>query len=388
MTMRFSSAAAHRPIELLVIQPTPFCNLDCSYCYLPHRSDRRRMALSTLELVAERILAAGWTAPEVTIIWHAGEPLVLPPDWYKEAFAIFEHYCPAHARVQHAFQTNATLLDERWLPLLRRADVRVGVSLDGPPDLHDRARTTRDGRGTFERTIEGVRMLRAASVPFHVITVLGLESLSRADDLIDFYLKEELSRVCFNIEEIEGAHRTSSLAAQGVETAFRDFLKRIIERLEELEGRLWIREIAAALATLALPPGTAERNPQVEPLTILSVDSEGGLSTFSPELLGTSAAEFAGFRFGSIHDGGPERLLAHEAFSRAHDQITRGVEACRAGCPWFRWCGGGAPANKYFETGSFAVSETVYCRLTKQVLLDVVLTAIENGRAAALAKAA
>jgi uncharacterized protein len=306
----------------------------------------------------------------------------------RKAFALLEACRPQEVRLKHAFQTNGTLLDDRWIPVLARPDVRVGISVDGPPALHDLRRRARDGRGTFERTIRGLRLLRAAQVPFHVLTVLGLESLRCADDLIDFYLAEGVERVCFNVEEIEGVNRGSSLCAPDVEARLRRFLHRVIERLAALERPLWIREISAALGSLTAPPDAYLRNPQAEPLAIVSIDADGNLSTFSPELLGAAGREFAGFRFGGLPDGGPAAVLRNADYLRARAAIVAGIEACRARCPWFRWCGGGAPANKYFETGTFAATETLHCRLTKQVLLDVVLEAVDRGAIPALMRAA
>jgi uncharacterized protein len=74
--------------RLLVLQPTPFCNIDCSYCYLPDRNDRSRMSLATVRLAARRLREDGLLGDELTVVWHAGEPLVLPPAWYEEAFAV------------------------------------------------------------------------------------------------------------------------------------------------------------------------------------------------------------------------------------------------------------------------------------------------------------
>lgn len=375
-------------VELLVIQPTPFCNLDCTYCYLPNRSSKKRMNQATLEQIAKVVVAPGWTTSDVTVIWHAGEPLVLPPAWYEDAFALLESYRPAGTQITHAFQTNGTLLRERWLPIAARPDVRLGISLDGPPALHNLRRKTRAGRDTFEAAIRGVRLLRSAGVPFHLITVLGLESLAHADDLMDFYLTEGIERVCFNVEEIEGLNAGSSLDVVDVETAFCRFFERIIARLAALEDPLWIREIAASLATLAVPPLERPANMQTKPLAILSIDCDGNLSTFSPELLGSTGRDFGRFLFGNLADCNPGDILRNRDFLRAWNQIRAGVDACQARCPWFRWCGGGAPANKYFETGSFAATETLYCRLTKKLLLQVVLQAIEQGQASALARAA
>jgi sulfatase maturation enzyme AslB (radical SAM superfamily) len=73
-------------IETIVVQPTPLCNIDCNYCYLPNRRDHSTMSQDTLRTLFERVFASGWSASSITVIWHAGEPLVLPPSYYRSAF--------------------------------------------------------------------------------------------------------------------------------------------------------------------------------------------------------------------------------------------------------------------------------------------------------------
>jgi uncharacterized protein len=365
--------------ELLVVQPTTFCNIDCSYCYLPDRSSKRRMKLDTVELIGSRLLQSPQMANDVTAIWHAGEPLVMSTDWYRQAFSILARNCPPRVRLTHAIQTNGTLIDSERIRLFKEYDVRVGVSIDGPSEIHNTCRRNRNGGGTFDRTLAGLRRLRDAGVPFHVITVLTANSLLRADEIFDFYLAEGIDRVCFNIEEIEGANSNSSLATRNSEAAYRGFLARFLARAAAAPRPIWIREIAASVATVLTPTGTSIPNQQVEPLAIVVVDVEGNLSTFSPELIGTPSPEYGDFRFVNLREGGLEQLLASPAFHRAHAAIQTGVGKCRLTCPWFQWCGGGAPANKLFETGSMTSAETLYCRLTKQAVMETVLTAIEAG---------
>ncbi|MBE0621400.1 MAG: GRRM system radical SAM/SPASM domain protein [Burkholderiales bacterium] len=371
-----------------MVQPTTFCNINCTYCYLPERSVKKRMELRTVELLGERILQSGWTADDVTVVWHAGEPLVVPPEWYERAFAVLARHCPPKVRLAQAVQTNGTLIDASWVRLFKAHDVRVGVSLDGPRVLHDSRRRSRNGRGTYDRTMAGIRYLLDAGLPFHVITVLTSDSLACADELFEFYQAEGIKRVCFNVEEIEGVNQTSSLDAKGTDASFRAFLSRFLERVANAPRPFWVRELATSVAMIMATPDVIIPNQQVEPLAILTIDVDGNLSTFSPELIGSHAPEFDDFRFVNLKDGGPEALLAAPGFRRAHAAIVAGVDACRNSCPWFRWCGGGAPANKLSETGSLAATETLYCRLTKQAVMDVVLSQIEAGRLPGMEKAA
>ncbi len=81
--------------ELLILQPTPYCNLDCSYCYLPARNNTSRISEAVLEAAFRQVLGSRYAAGDITVLWHAGEPLVLPMDWYARAFAQAERHRPA-----------------------------------------------------------------------------------------------------------------------------------------------------------------------------------------------------------------------------------------------------------------------------------------------------
>ncbi len=165
-------------IQLLVVQPTPFCNIDCRYCYLPDRTNKSVVAEATLANLFSQVFASGWVRDGVTIVWHAGEPMVLPIDFYRRAFRLIDGLKPADVAVTHSFQTNGTLIDDAWCEFFAAEQISVGVSIDGPQRLHDINRRTRSGHGTFERTIAGIRRLRRHGVPFHVISVLSPESLA------------------------------------------------------------------------------------------------------------------------------------------------------------------------------------------------------------------
>ena len=104
--------------------------------------------------------------------------MVLPIDFYRRAFALIDTLKPAGLMVTHSFQTNGTLIDDAWCEFIAEAHLGVGVSVDGPQRLHDRNRVTRSGRGTFDKTIAGIRRLKRHGVPFHVISVLTKESLA------------------------------------------------------------------------------------------------------------------------------------------------------------------------------------------------------------------
>ena len=101
-------------IQLVVIQPTPFCNIDCRYCYLPDRSNKAVVSEETLGNFFSQIFASGWLRDGLSVVWHAGEPMVLPIDFYRRAFRLIDSMKPPDVALTHAFQTNGTLIDDAW----------------------------------------------------------------------------------------------------------------------------------------------------------------------------------------------------------------------------------------------------------------------------------
>lgn len=378
-TAEATGSLTRRSIQLLVLQPTAFCNIDCSYCYLPQRHSKRRMRRATLERTAEVVLESPYVGRQLTVVWHAGEPLVLPVAFYEDALAIFAAARPSGLTLTHSFQTNATLLDDRWADFIGRTGARVGVSIDGPASFHDAYRRTRRGGGTHAATLAGIRRLQARGLDFHVITVLTADALAAPDAFVDFYLEQGIRNVGFNVEEIEGPHTVSSLQRDGVEEAYARFMQRIIARVRGLPpGTLSVRELRAVVGLILDSSEALRRDEQIEPLGIVSIDVNGNISTFSPELLGTKSERYNDFVFGNVHCDDLDEVLVHPALQRTHAEIREGVRLCARTCSHFELCGGGAPANKFFENGQLASSETLFCRLTRKTLLEQVLGSLEQ----------
>src|SRR6266699_2224298 len=371
-------------IQLLVVQPTPFCNIDCRYCYLPDRTNKAVVAEATLANLFSQVFASGWVRDGVTIVWHAGEPMVLPIDFYRRAFRQVDGLKPADLAVTHSFQTNGTLIDDAWCEFFAAEQISVGVSIDGPQRLHDINRRTRSGRASFDRTIAGIRLLRRHGVPFHVISVLSPESLAAPREMFEFYVEEGIERVCFNVEESEGDHVSQSFADSGVEAAYYRFLSEFWRLSAAAPGKIaFIREIEHALQQVIRPKDAPFSNQLVEPFAITSMDWAGNISTFSPELLGLKNAAYGDFLLGNINSDALVDLPGRANFTRMLEDIEAGVAMCRERCEYFSVCGGGEPVNKLAENGTFASTETTYCRMTKMRGTDLVLDALDRVQSSA-----
>lgn len=362
--------------QLLVLQGTPFCNIDCQYCYLANRSDRARMPLKTIAASLEWLVSNGLAGTTISIVWHAGEPLVLPVSWYEDAFARIAEMA-GHRRVRHSFQTNAMMINDDWASFFLRHKVNLGVSIDGPAEMHDRFRKTRLGGGTHAAAMKGISILKSRGVPFHCIAVVTAQTLQDPEGFLGFFEEIRPSQLGLNFEETEGENVTSSL-----DGATRDGLNRFLNAVVDFaatERGVRIREVDRVLGLLR--NSGFENGPASQenlPFRIVTVDVSGGIHTFSPELAGFSDRNHDGSPLGNVISDSLDAILKSVRFRAVFSEISTGIDQCRNGCPYFRLCGGGAPANKLAEHGRFDGTETAHCRTTVQAVSEVVLTRVER----------
>ncbi len=179
MTSLARSAAAPAPprFHLLAKPSGSTCNIDCTYCFFLSKdalypSEKHRMSEATLEAYIRQLLESHRT-PEVTVAWQGGEPTLMRVEFFRRSIGLVEKHKRPGQRVQHTFQTNGILLDDAWCAFFKEHDVLVGLSVDGPRELHDTYRLDRQKRGTFERVMAGWRLLQAHGVRFNVLCTVN-----------------------------------------------------------------------------------------------------------------------------------------------------------------------------------------------------------------------
>jgi uncharacterized protein len=355
------------PLTLLVLQPTGFCNIDCSYCYLNGRNSKKVMSEEVLTWALRRTFDSGLLAKEINILWHAGEPLVVGKNFYRVASRHIEQLNSSGTRVIQSIQTNGTLIDADWCELFKSCAHRIGISLDGPEWIHDAHRKTRSGRGTFKNVMRGVSALKAAGVEFTTLAVLTRESLLHVDEVLDFFECEGIRSIAFNLEEIEGnGPRWSFADKPEAEGLFRNFVREALIR--HRSGKLAIREISDIEKRLG--PSPSARIGSSKPLHFVTVDVDGGFSTYCPELHGTEYSDCTEHVFGNVRINDFIDIVANRHFLRLYDAIMDGVRACARECDRFGICGSNQVGNKFFENGTFASTETLNCRTRIKSVAD------------------
>jgi uncharacterized protein len=348
----------------VIMQPTTLCNLDCAYCYLPFRADDRKMPVGVARAVAATVNDWAVLAPRFSVIWHGGEPLAAGREHLSALMAPF-------AGVEHHIQTNATLIDDDWCDFIIARDIRVGVSIDGDV-LQTAQRVDRAGRPAYDKIMKGIDKLRERGIPFAALCVVSDPRPGVAAPLYEFFRALGCHSLGINIEEQEGvnsrsnAHDPDDVRAFWAELTGAWRADPAIE-LREIEWALWY-----AGATLA---GTADDllPRRIDPIPTIAYD--GSVVLLSPELAGFSDAAYGEFATGNVITTGLAEMLEHTAAEPKGwiAEYLDGVEACRATCPYFGFCGGAHAANRYFELGRFDGTETQHCRNSKIRLLEGVL---------------
>jgi len=369
------------PINLVVIQSTSFCNLNCDYCYLPDRQTKNQLSLDLIPTIMKTVLESPFIGGDFTILWHAGEPLALPVSFYDQATYLIreaeKRYKTQPIQIFQSLQTNATLINQAWCDCFLRNGIYVGVSLDGPAFLHDIHRQTYRGLGTHAAAMRGISLLQKNQIPFNVIAVLTQDSLDYPEEIFNFFLENGITEVGFNMEEAEGVHQNSTLNQPGIESRYRAFIQRFWELTVQTKGSLRLREFET-MCTLAYGDFRLESTDMNRAFVIVNFDYQGNFSTFDPELLAVKIEPYGDLILGNVLRDTLASVCDGEKFRQIYQDMSAGVELCRQNCDYFGLCGGGAGSNKYWENGTLNSSETKACRHRIQAIADVVLEGLEN----------
>ena len=149
-------AAPPRAFHLLAKPTGAVCNLDCSYCFflskeMLYPGSRFRMAEELLETYLRQLIDAHASVPEVTVAWQGGEPTLMGVDFFRRSVELANRYLRPGQRAVYTIQTNGTLIDEEWAEFFKEHGFLVGISIDGPHELHDAYRVNKGGKGSLRR---------------------------------------------------------------------------------------------------------------------------------------------------------------------------------------------------------------------------------------------
>jgi uncharacterized protein len=167
------------------------CNLRCDYCFFLEKDGLYpgsdfRMSDEVMEAYIAQT-AAAQAIPALTIAWQGGEPTLMGVDFFRRALAAERRHVPPGMQVERTLQTNGVLLDDEWMAFLAENDYLVGLSIDGPRELHDAFRHDAAGHSVFDRVVETARRLQAAGVEFNVMCTVNAANAGHPLEVYRFF---------------------------------------------------------------------------------------------------------------------------------------------------------------------------------------------------------
>jgi len=182
---------APRAFHLLAKPTGAVCNLDCAYCFflskeMLYPGSRFRMADELLEAYISQLIEAHASVSEVQIAWQGGEPTLMGVDFFRRSVELANRYLKPGQRAAYTIQTNGTLLDEEWASFFREHDFLVGISIDGPRELHDAYRVNKGGKGSFEQVMAGLQHLKAGGVEWNALTTIHAANAAHGREVYCF----------------------------------------------------------------------------------------------------------------------------------------------------------------------------------------------------------
>lgn len=179
----------------------PKCNLDCKYCfYLEKESflekeNNFQMKDEVLEIFIYKYITTQ-EIPEIQFVWQGGEPTLRNLDFYRKVI-FYQKKNAGNKKIINSLQTNGMFLDEEWCVFLKENNFLVGISLDGPKEIHDHYRVDKVGNPTFDRVMKSIDLLKKYKIPFNVLTCVTSYSVKKANEIYNFYKENGIDFIQF-----------------------------------------------------------------------------------------------------------------------------------------------------------------------------------------------
>lgn len=355
-------------IRSIVLKLAGRCNLNCSYCYVYNREDRtflerpKLIRDETFDAVLRRIGEyCDRHRSRMRITFHGGEPMLVGAERLDRLAARAREVLGA--RLGHlSMQTNATLIDDRWIEVFERRDIGVGVSLDGPPEIHDACRVDHQGRGSYARTVRGIRRLRAAGREPGILCVVnpavsGVETYRHFRQL-------GIRSMSFLLPDV--SHDTKLRYYGGLGRApVADYLIPIFDAwFDEDDPKVKVRLFRDLLMRIFGGHGSTDTfgNPK---MGYLVVETDGSIEALDA----LRACEHGIAKSGlNVREHGFDDLA--KGLKLAHRAVSEGIPLCATcrGCRLREVCGGGYLPHRYARHNGFD-NPSVWCADIK-LLID------------------
>ena len=349
-------------IDNLLIKPTgPSCNLACDYCFYLEKESlypgKNRMELSTAERMVYQLLEPGGP---VTFSWQGGEPTLMGLDFFRKAVEFQKKHGHSGQRITNTIQTNGLLLDEDWAKFFQKYNFLVGLSLDGPGDLHDAYRKSPGGKGSFAEVMQAAGLLEKHKVPFNVLTVLNRRTVKQPLRITNFFLQNDLNYIQFipAIETVEAdvGGEISPFSPRPVEVG--KFLDKVFQKwASSFPPRFSVRYFDSILNTcLGYEPGMCRIDANCGSYLVVEHNGDVYPCDFFVE---------KDLKLGNLNQTSLKEVAGGEEFNRFAEEKFEFSEECRD-CDYLNYCYGGC--QRYRSLPGGPKKRTYLCEAYKYFL--------------------
>jgi len=310
-----------RPFHVMVKPSGSKCNLDCKYCYFLSKErmypgSKFRMDEKLLEVYIKQYIESQ-PFPEIIFSWQGGEPALMGLDFFKKAIGYQQKYARPGTRILNTLQTNGTLLDKEWCSFFKKYGFLIGLSMDGPEELHDAYRVNRAGKGSFSRVMRGWQLLNDREVQYNILCSVSAANHDKPLEVYNFFRNELKARY---IQFIPIVERATSESLPFANSGWRepDSKKRIL--YTQSGDRVTERSVSASkygdfLVTIFdewIRHDVGKTFVQIFDVALGAwYGQPGGLCIFSPTCGNAMALEHTGDLFSCDHFVEPEYLLGN-----------------------------------------------------------------------------
>lgn len=351
------SAAPARVSGLMWKTVSENCNLACDYCYYSTCGGRPGAARDGIDrALLEQVIADYMARSQgsVGFAWQGGEPLLAGLEFFEDVVRLQIRHAPPNTVIGNALQTNGTLLNEDWARFFRRYNFLVGVSVDGPREIHDAHRVTATGKGSFELVMRKIEHLCRHEVDFNILTVLHQDNVGRPHELMNFYARHGLHYVQF-IPGMAFHARLPETPARYLVTA-EQYGRFLCETFD-----IWYNDGAPKMSVrffdnmLSVYAGREAEACKYRRSCSRTVILEQNGDAYPCDFYLS-----AGYRLGNMATDGWERVLEHPAYRDFLALKEDLPQQCRC-CEHLRLCYGGCPRNRAWDSCGGVAGPDYFC---------------------------
>jgi uncharacterized protein len=335
-----SEPCAVRPQTVLVMKATRLCNLRCTYCHAWKEGPNQVMTFAVLAKATRDILRS--EARRVTFAWHGGEVTILPISFFKKALWLQRMFAREGQSLANVIQTNATRLTDDWITLFKAGNFKVGVSIDGPREIHDSRRLTKTGQPTWEKVRTGITRLRDAKLGWGALVVVDREVAQfGAKALLDSLCEVGISDVALLNVIPDNSNSQAASKDYLPWPVYIEFLSDIFRYWwPQYRDKIKIRELDSLINNL---------NGHAPNTCVLAGDCMGQYLTVEPNGEISACDKYIGdreFEFGNILQSDLNTLLGNSRnLARARNDANLEV-AKMTDCKYLPVCRGGCPHDR------------------------------------------